>query len=333
MGEIRLKSENKCVYHVYTRIVHKRHLLADVQREVWVAALRRAARFSGVEVITYCAMETHAHILVRVDPALRQCGDAELVVRYEALYGRSRAAWSRLNARELAEVLAGADPIRAQELRERLWRRMGDISEFMRTLKQRYTKWFNHTYDTAGTLWAERFGSVLVQDDPSIVALVAAYIDLNPVRAGLADLPEDYRWCGYAEAVAGGESLRAALAACFPNESDPCRALACYRLLMLGKGTARKRDGSGDRIDPRALEAALAAGGELEPHELLRLRLRFMTYGRALGSDEWLTKGDGAAALGKLRKPPGTAPVEVATDFDLSVANTRHARGGFETPG
>ncbi|MCC5807648.1 MAG: transposase [Opitutales bacterium] len=313
--------------------MHKRHLLADVQREVWVAALHRAARFSGVEVITYCAMETHAHILVRVDPAARECGDAELVARYAALYGRARAAWSRLNARELAEVLAGADQSRAQDLRERLWRRMGDISEFMRTLKQRYTKWFNHTYETAGTLWAERFGSVLVENDPSIVALVAAYIDLNPVRAGLADLPENYRWCGYAEALAGGEALRDALAGCFPGESDPRQALARYRLLMLGKGAARKRDGSGGRIDPQALATAIEAGGELEAHELLRLRVRFMTRGRALGSNRWMTEGAGAAALGTLRKPPGAVPVEAVSGFDVTVANARHARGGFEPPG
>ena len=84
---------------------------------------------------------------------------------------------------------------------------MGDISEFMRTLKQRYTKWFNHTYETQGTLWAEHFGSVLVEDDPSVVALVAAYIDLNAVRAGLAELPEHYRWCGYAEARAGNGAV------------------------------------------------------------------------------------------------------------------------------
>ena len=332
MSSIRIKSEKVAVYHVYTRIVHKRRLLADVQREVWVAALRRAALFSGVELITYCAMQTHAHILVRVDPAARQCGDAELVARFGALYGRSRAAWCRLNARELAAVLAQGETSRADELRERLRSRMGDISEFMRTLKQRYTKWFNHTYETEGTLWAERFGSVLVQDDASIVALVAAYIDLNPVRAGLADLPEDYRWCGYAAAMGGDGELRASLAKCRPGEGGEAGGLARYRLLMLGKGAAKKRDGAGGRIDPAALEEALASGGELPVHELLRLRLGFMTRGRALGREEWLTEGDGARVLGRLPKPPGTARVEIVVGMPLATANAR-AAGGAEAPG
>ncbi|MCC5808718.1 MAG: transposase [Opitutales bacterium] len=332
MGDKRLKSDEIAVYHVYTRIVHKRRLLADVQREVWVAALRRAARFSGVEVITYCAMQTHAHILVRVDPAARVCGDAELVARFGALYGRSRAAWCRLNARELAAVLAEGETPQANDLRERLRSRMGDISEFMRTLKQRYTKWFNRTYETAGTLWAERFGSVLVEDEPSIVALVAAYIDLNPVRAGLAALPEDYRWCGYAAAVAGEGELRASLAKCRPGDGGEAGGLARYRLLMLGKGSAVKRDGAGGRIDPAALERALASGGELETHELLRLRLRFMTRGRVLGRGEWLTEGGGARALGRMKKPAGVVPIEMVSGLPLATANARAARRA-EAPG
>ena len=77
----------------------------------------------------------------------------------------------------------------------------------MRTLRQRYTRWFNLARGTAGALWAERLCSVLVQDTPLLVGRNAAYIDLNAVRAGLTDLPENCRWCGYTEALAGGISL------------------------------------------------------------------------------------------------------------------------------
>ena len=259
MGQIRIKSDNVSVYHAYTRIVHKRRLLADVQRQVWVAALHRAARFSAVEVITYCAMQSHAHILVRVDPAVRQCGDAELAARFEALYGASRAAWCRLNARELKAVLAEGATSRAEQLRERLKQRMGDISEFMRTLKQRYTKWFNHTYETEGTLWAERFGSVLVEDDPSVVALVAAYIDLNAVRAGLAEVPEHYRWCGYAEARARNGEV-----------ADRGRR---------GSGIAKAEETAAGRAGGDGVEVA-AGGGEQAggvPRGVARIHVKEMT--------------------------------------------------------
>ncbi len=333
MGEIRIKREDgPAVYHVTSRVIQRRRLLLEGQREVWVAALHRAAEFSGVEVITYCVLETHFHILVRIDPATRMCDDATLVRRYRALYGESRAQWSGLNAEELAHVLEKGDAETAEALRERLRRRMGDISEFMRTLRQRYTRWFNLAHGTAGTLWAERFGSVLVQDTPWLVGLIAAYIDLNAVRAGLADLPENYRWCGYTEALAGNETLCRALCACFPAAKDPAEALALYRLLMLGKGAGAKGDGTGGRIDPAALLEAVKNGGELQPHELLRLRARFLTEGRALGTREWLENGDGAGILAKLKRPPPCRPVELIDKVDLAIARSRARYRAVENP-
>ena len=333
MGEIRIKREDgPAVYHVTSRVIQKRRLLLEGQREVWVAALHRAAEFSGVEVITYCVLETHFHILVRIDPAARLCDDAELVRRYRALYGASRAQWSGLNAEELKHALANDPPEVAESLRERLRRRMGDISEFMRTLRQRYTRWFNRAHETAGTLWAERFGSVIVQDTPWLVGLIAAYTDLNAVRAGLADLPENYRWCGYTEALAGKESLCRALAACFPAAKCTEEALACYRRLMFGKGAAAKSDGTGARIDPAALLETVRNGGELQPHELLRLRARFLTEGRALGSSDWLEHGEGASILAQMKRPPPCRPVDILDNVDLAVARSRAGYRAVEDP-
>lgn len=333
MGEIRIKSEKRCVYHVIARVVHGRRLLGSVEREAWVRALHRAVVFSGLELITYCALGNHAHILVRVDPAARNCDDAELVRRFAVLYGTKRAVWCNLDARGLAHALAQGETEEARKLRERLRARMGDVSEFMRTLRQRYTKWYNRVYDTMGTLWAERFRSVLVEDTPWLVGLLAAYIDLNAVRAGLAKLPEEYRWCGYAEALGGNAELRRALGQCFPGDGGEAGGLARYRLRMLGKGAGTKRDGTGARVDRQALLDAHEKGGELEAYELLQLKLRFLSQGVALGSHAWLREGDGQAALEQLGKPPGPVPLELLDEPDLSVARRKYRAGGVELPG
>ncbi len=55
-------------------------------------------------------------------------------------------------------------------------------------------------------LWADRFKSLLIEGGEALAA-VAAYIELNPVRAGLCADPKDYRYCGYAEALAKGSPL------------------------------------------------------------------------------------------------------------------------------
>ena len=82
---------------------------------------------------------------------------------------------------------------------------MNDISIFIKELKGRFAQWYNRRHRRYGALWAERFKSVLLEGGRA-VATVAAYIDLNPVRAGLCRDPKDYRYCGYAEALAKGSA-------------------------------------------------------------------------------------------------------------------------------
>ena len=73
----------------------------------------------------------------------------------------------------------------------------------MRGLHQRYTRWFNKKHGLRGTFWEDRFHSVIVQSGLT-ARTMTAYIDLNPVRAGICKDPADYRWSSYGEAVGGG---------------------------------------------------------------------------------------------------------------------------------
>ena len=91
---------------------------------------------------------------------------------------------------------------------------MNDLSQFMKNLLQRFTRWFNRSQDRSGRLWEERFKSVIVEDGTAS-RTVAAYIDLNPVRAGIVEDPAEYRWSSYGEAMGGGKKARAGLVRAF----------------------------------------------------------------------------------------------------------------------
>ena len=99
--------------------------------------------------------------------------------------------------------LDGGNIERVKEIHERFTKRMHNLSEFMKTLLQRFTRWFNRTHHRTGTLWEDRFKSVIVEGGTA-ARTMAAYIDLNPVRAGMVEDPADYRWSSYGEAVGGG---------------------------------------------------------------------------------------------------------------------------------
>jgi putative transposase len=78
---------------------------------------------------------------------------------------------------------------------------MWDASHFMKLLKQRFMQWYNGRRARRGTLWEERFRSVVVEGTGLALGAMAAHIDLNPVHAGLLKDPKDYRWSGGGKAI------------------------------------------------------------------------------------------------------------------------------------
>jgi putative transposase len=71
------------------------------------------------------------------------------------------------------------------------------LAQMMQAVGRRYVRYFNSRQKRTGTLWEGRFKSSLIQSERYLLACMA-YIDLNPVRAGMVQQPGDYRWSGYA---------------------------------------------------------------------------------------------------------------------------------------
>jgi putative transposase len=284
-------SEGAAVYHCVTRTVNGEFLLDERAKEVLGRQLRQAERFCGVEVLTYCLLDNHFHVLVRVPQLPASISDSELMARYRALYPQpGRFQQAKFGVLE-AQLQAGGP--QAGAFRTRLLRRMNDVSEFMKLLKQRFSIWYNHTHHRYGTLWAERFKSVLVENTPRALQTVAAYIDLNPVRAGLVDDPADYRWCGHAGAMAGvPEARQGCCRVVFAPEQGlhSWRQVAArYRALLGAEGsTLRPGQEHKVRMDRATAIQMMACGQKLPLPEALRCRVRYFTDGAILGSKEFI---------------------------------------------
>ena len=168
--------------------------------------MRMQENFSGCRVLSYCLMSNHIHILLEVSP-MQEGGlsDEELLKRLSAIYSEpfvSQVAMELAEARQrVAEVTA--ESVVVTRIHERFTYRMHDLGEFMKTFLQRFTRWFNGRNGRVGVLWESRFKSVLVEEGVA-ASTMAAYIDLNPVRAGITEDPAAYRWSSYGEAMGGG---------------------------------------------------------------------------------------------------------------------------------
>ncbi len=315
MRRMKISGAAAC-YHVMSHTVAGTAFFDDGEKEMLRKMLWQVAAFSGVEVLTYCVMSNHFHILLRV-PEPAPVPDAELLRRYRILYPRPTQYQTASIAVLEKKLAAGGEEV--ETIRRGLLARMGDVSEYMKTLKQRFSLWYNHRHSRRGTLWMERFKSVLVEGRGNPLQTMAAYIDLNPVRAALAADPKDYRFCGYAEAVARRAEARRGLRVIWAAHADGSAragaseegALQCHRELIFGV-----RAGEAG-LSPEARQQALAVlkkGGALLPRAtLLRCRVRYFTDGAILGSREYVSGFVDIWQKEKRRKhPPRVHPMEGA---------------------
>ncbi len=169
--------------------------------------MRMMEKFSGCRVLSYCVMSNHIHILLEVPPIPKDgISDHELLKRLSVLYGEefvSDVAAQLGEARE-GEDMGDRDIAKVDEIKGRFTCRMHNLGEFMKALMQRFTQWFNGAHKRSGTLWEGRFKSGIAESGQA-ARTMAAYIDLNPVRAGMVSDPAEYRWSSYGEAVGGGK--------------------------------------------------------------------------------------------------------------------------------
>jgi REP element-mobilizing transposase RayT len=286
IARIKIHGED-AVYHCISRTVNGERLFDENAKEMFRRQMWQIADYCGVSILTYAIMENHFHVLVRV-PKKAPISDEEHLRRYRLHYPKTTRFQTASLAVVEAQLKAGgsdADAWRKQQLAL-----MNDVSAFMKLLKQRFTIWFNKTHDRFGTLWAERFKSLLVQSAGRAVCVVAAYIDLNPVRAGLVDDPKDYRFCGYSEAVAGRRIARAGLIHVIGEDDARTWRAAheCYRLMIIGSGT-KPRAGKA-AISENLFEETVHAEGNLPLTTVLRCRIRYFTDGGILGGRAFVAK-------------------------------------------
>jgi len=318
-------------YHCVSRIVNRDFVLQRPEREMFSALMRMYEKLCQVRVVTFCVLSNHFHLLVEVPQRPEVMPGEEEVLRIIAgSLGKTTAYLVRVQLQQLRE--AGA-PEAAQRVLNSWTARMWDISAFMKSLKQRFTQWFNKQHGRKGTLWEERYKSTLVEGGGDALAMTAAYIDLNPVRAGLVKDPKDYRWCGYAQAVAGVVMARRGLEVASRAQLQGVRPeqglIEHYRRLLFTWGQAGKAGGKISREEARKV---LSKGGRLPVAEVLRCKVRYFTDGAVLGSRGYVEaifkakrrrfgekRQDGARKMRGLEAPEGKEGLFTLRDLRVRV--------------
>jgi hypothetical protein len=176
-------------YHCVTRCVRRAFLLSEGpnDRKEWIEdRLHELADIFAVAVGGFSVLDNHLHLLLRLDPDVaRGWSDEEVVRRWARLFpprDRSREPIAVSQEWVQAHLTDQAWVARARE-------RLQSLSWFMKCLKEPLARLANREDQTRGAFFEGRFKSVAILDEESLLA-VSAYIDLNPVAAGIVDVPE-----------------------------------------------------------------------------------------------------------------------------------------------
>ena len=288
----RVKAEGQSFYHCISRVVEGRFIFGTsgdggLEAERFVSLMRRLEAFSGVRVLTYVLMANHFHLLCEV-PEARVLSQSEVLERIQAGYGPSRVQALKEQLARFAEQPDALE--QSHRLLEPYRKRMNDLSIFIKELKGRFAQWFNRRHGRYGTLWAERFKSLLLEGGRAL-ATVAAYIELNPVRAALCADPKDYRYCGYAEALGqdsalAQERIRTILG--LPPRTSWEQLSREYRKHLFLRGAIATTHNAPAFDWAKAQEVVDQEQGELSLQERLRCKIRYFSDGVILGSHSFV---------------------------------------------
>ena len=287
-------NDESTVYHVMSRTALDGFPLGDVEKDFMLDLIRRYAALYLVEILGFCLMGNHFHILVRMFPE-DKFTDEDIQKRYVAFYGDERI---------FAEGLVPS-------LREKL----SSLSEFMREIKVGFARFYNRRHKRRGYFWGDRFKSVIVENGETLINCLA-YIDLNPLRAGLVERPEQYRWnsLGYhiqtnnrdnflstdfgpvkCASLSLRELHRAGLKEFNPPAADKClksktERIRRYRRYVYEAGSLNQPGkGNVKVIKDKVLEKERGKEFELSRSDRFRYRTRYFTDSGIIGSKEFVS--------------------------------------------
>ena len=182
-------------YHCTSRCV-RRAFLCGVDphtqqsyehRRQWVEdRILQLAEVFAIDVCAYAVMSNHLHVVLHINVSTAMhWSDQELCERWHKLYKGTALSQRFVRGEAL-------DSVEMQTLQIKLdvWRlRLRDISWFMRTLNEPIARMANAEDQCTGSFWESRFRSQALLDEKALAACMA-YVDLNPIRAKMADSPE-----------------------------------------------------------------------------------------------------------------------------------------------
>ena len=168
-------------------VVTAAYLMESVSFARIVGRMQSLAEIFAIDLCAYAVMSNHYHVVLHIDKVrVENWSEREICQRRHRLFKGSLL--SQRYCRE--EVLTPAEEKALTEQTVQWRHRLMSVSWFMRCLNEHIARRANQEDDCTGRFWEGRFKCQALLDESALLACMA-YVDLNPVRAGMANSPEE----------------------------------------------------------------------------------------------------------------------------------------------
>ncbi len=249
-------------YHIISRTVGQEFYLGDIEKEKLLSLIKHYSSIFFIKVIGYCLLENHFHLLIKSEP-VKNYKDEDIAERVK----KFRKA-----------------KVHTEEQFLTIKEKLGDISEYVRAIKQMFSRWYNAKNKRTGYFWGDRFKSVLIEPGESLLNC-CAYIDLNPIRANIVQKPEDYRWSSICHRINGANSDKLLSFDGIYDEKAMSKEkmLVHYRKFVYACGNVKVSESKG-KIPDEIFNKEDKMNYTIPTSNVMLKRMRYFTYGLALGS-------------------------------------------------
>jgi len=258
-------------YHVYSKVVGRREEFPLSERLSTRRLINTIEHFSRIyfcEVAAFCVMGNHYHLVLKFE-------EPRPVPR-EELRARTRLMYPSMKSQEEIDGWS-------EEQWEHYRRRLFDLSEFMRNVQAAFGRWYNRTHERRGRFWADRFKSSVLGDLQAVLDCIL-YVELNPIRAGLVERPEEWEGSSVYLREIREDGWLAPLKT-FLDTGTKKKALEEFRQLLYYRGSVPTKEGQA-AISNEILEREIARG--FRSRGMFRKRLGYFANGLAIGSEEFI---------------------------------------------
>ena len=252
-------------YHLISRTVGQEFLLDTSEKEHLMSLFSHFSSVYFVDLVGFTILDNHFHMLVKSQTA-NDYSIEEIDRRVKVITNNKK-----LSSIKQLETVA----------------KLENISEYMKSIKETFSKWYNKKHDRKGYFWSDRFKSILLESGNAVMQCLA-YIDLNAVRAKIVELPEKYRWCSIAARKNSAPISKNMSFGGLYRDADLSSSakLKLYRRYLYACGVHKKcNKGS---IPKELAEIEENLGFEIPANQLLISKVRYFTEGLAIGTEGFI---------------------------------------------